>query len=307
MQNQSSNQNNERPLLLDAGLNFTLAAVVPVIFSFITSWIFSASMGKGYEETDSYKFVAYLIPQICFAGLALFFFRKNRGTVSARSVYRPCKWHYFLLAIALSFGLMAFSGLNGYFIDLLEKIGYQEPPSTVPTTKGWYLLPAILVIGMLPAVFEETIFRGIQLGSMQRSGWGTAAAIFSSGALFALFHGNPTQTVYQFICGVCYALLAVRSGSILPTMLAHFANNAVILSLDSAGYTDIPDNAKLPVYLVAGVVFLAVIIYLASFEKRGNMRGGTKGGSKYLLAALVGIVICLAEWIAQLLQGMGVI
>ncbi len=307
MQNQKPSQNNERSLLLDAGLNFTLAAVIPVILSFIAVWIFSASLGEGYAQADSYRYVTYLLPQLTFAGLALFFFRKNRQRLPVCTVYRPCKWYYFLIAIALSFGLMALSELNGLFIGLLGKVGFKEPEPTIPTTAGWYLIPALLVIGVLPALFEETIFRGIQLGSMRESGYGTAAAIFASGALFALFHGNPTQTVYQFICGVCYALLAVRSGSILPTMLAHFANNAVILSLDSAGYADIPQHVKLPLYIVAGVVLLAVILYLAIFEKRGNRRGGAKGGAKYFLAALVGIVVCIAEWVAALVQGIGLI
>lgn len=303
MENKNSSERAERPLLLDAGLNYSLAAVVPVILSFIAVWIFFASMGEGYAGSDAYKYVTYLLPQLCFAGAALFFFRRNRQTVSARSVYRPCKWYYFFLALGLAFGLLSLSELNGYFIGFLEKLGYHAPGSTIPTTKGWYLIPALLVIALLPAVFEETIFRGIQVGSMQRSGWGTAATLFLSGALFALFHGNPAQTVYQFICGVCYALLAVRSGSILPTMLAHFANNALILSLDSAGYSDIPQNIKLPLYVVAGVVLLAVLVYLIFFEKRGNRKGGIKGGAKYFLAALVGIIVCAAEWIAALVQG----
>ena len=306
MQQQNS-EKRERPLLLDAGLNFTLAAVVPAILSFIAVAIFAGSMGAEYGNTDTYKYVTYLLPQLCFAGVALLFFYRNRQTVSARSVYRPCKWYYFLLAIGLSFGLMAFSELNTYFVDLLQKLGYRAPDNTIPTVSGWYLIPALLVIALLPAVFEETIFRGIQVGSMQRSGWGTAATLFLSGALFALFHENPAQTIYQFICGVCYALLAVRSGSILPTMLAHFANNAVILSLYSAGYEEIPQNVKLPLYIVAGVVFVAVLAYLIFFEKRGNMKGGLKGGKQYFLAALVGILVCAVGWVAALLQGIGVL
>ena len=293
--------------MMDAGLAYTLAAVIPVVISFVVVWIFSASMGEGFASSDTYLFVSYLIPQVCLAGVSLFFFRSNQKTLLARSVYRPCKWYYFLLALGLSFGLLSLSELNGYFIQLLEMIGYHLPESTIPPTNGWYLLPALLIIAVLPAVFEETLFRGIQVGSMQQSGWGTCAIVFISGAMFSLFHGNPAQTIYQFICGAIYALLAVRSGSILPTMLAHFANNAVILCLDSAGYSDIPQGIKLPLYIAAGAVLLIVLIYLVFLDKRGNRRGGLRDGKKYFLAALVGILVCAVEWGGALLQGMGII
>lgn len=290
--------------MLEAGVNYSAAGVLPVILSFLAVLIFSAAAGKRYTEYESYKYLTYLLPQLCFAGIALFFFRRNNQTLPAREVYAPCKWYYFLLAIGLSFGLFSLSELNVYFMRLLEMIGYHAPASTVPDVTGWYLVPGLAIIALLPAVFEETLFRGIQLGSMQKSGWNTAAALFISGAMFSLFHGNPAQTVYQFICGVCYGLLAVRSGSILPTMLAHFTNNAVILCLASAGYEeDIPQPAKLPLYLTAAVVLLGVLIFLVFFNRRGNRRGNLIGGKKYFLGAGVGILVCAIEWITALVGG----
>lgn len=292
-----------RHLLNEAGLNYTISALLPLLVSFLVGMIFSMASGKGYGETDAYKYCAYLVPQLCFAGAALLFFYRNRNEMRPREVYAPCHWKYFLLAVALAAGLFSLSWVNSAFISLLEKLGYRQPASTLPNVGGWYLLPAVLVIALLPAVFEETIFRGIQIRCMRRSGWGTASIILLTGALFALFHGNPQQTIYQFACGVCYALLAVRSGSILPTMGAHFLNNAVILALASAGYEDLPPAVRPYFYAAMGALLLGVLVYLIFFDKSGNRKGKLREGKKYFFAAGVGILACAAEWIATLVQG----
>lgn len=292
----------KRPLLTETGINYSLAGVLPVLLTFLAVTIFRAAAGENYESYDSYKYLCYLLPQLCFAAACLLFFRRS-GELSAREVYSPCKWYYFLIALALAFGLLSLSELNDLFIGLLEKVGYKRPQSTLPTLSGWYLLPAMIVIALLPAIFEESVFRGIQVRAMQKSGWGLASTLLISGALFSLFHGNPAQTLYQFACGAAYGLLAVRSGSVFPTMLAHFSNNAVILALVSAGLDEIPGNAKLPLYLVAAVVLAATLVFLLFFERRGNQRGKPAGGTKFFLAASVGIAICAVEWITALVQG----
>ena len=283
-----------------AGLAYTLSAVFPYLLMLIAQLIL---MPLGADsESNVYKYVSLLVPQVGMAAVSLIFLRRTK--TPAREIYHPCKWYYFVIALALAFGLFAFSELNNLFIGLFEAAGYESVGmSSLPALTGWYLLPALLIIALLPAIFEETVFRGIQTGVLAREGWNPAALVFLSGALFSLFHGNPEQTVYQFLCGVAYAVLALRSGSVFPTMLAHFANNAVILILASFGINDFPAAAKPYIYCAAAAVLAAVLVFLVFLDKNYRYTRRDHAKKHYFLGAGVGILFCAVEWVTVLVRG----
>ncbi len=289
-----------------AGVSFSGAATLSLILSFLVMFIVQVAAGKGYESADWYQYLAFLISPVCIAGVAVYAFRK--GAVSPRKVYAPCKWYYFAIALLLQFGvLFSLSELNEYFVRLLELMGYERSGSALPSLDGWNLLPAILVIAVLPAIFEETLFRGIVTGGMREGGWGTVPIVLISGALFSLFHTNPEQTIYQFVCGVCFALIALRAGSILPSMVSHFANNAVILILTARGYekfTDLPRPAYLSLVITSAVCLAGAVLFLILFDKKKNVKGGVKEGKKFFAMAAVGIVVCAVEWLALFIERM---
>ena len=296
-----------RRALSEAGIAYSVSAVAPVFLSLIVGVIAAFAAGETYADADWFRFLSYLLPQICFAAAALFYFRRSKAPV--RETYRGCKWYYFLIAIALQFGLMfSLSELNGYFIDFLELFGYQDAGVALPSLAGWNLLPALLIIAVLPAVFEETLFRGILVGNMSASEWGTAPTVLLSGALFALFHGNPAQTIYQFICGMCFALVALRAGSILPTMAAHFLNNAVILVLTATGYETeggwtMPFGWNVGLCVASAVCLAAALVWLVFLDKKGSRKGGVKNGKTFFFAAATGVAVCAVQWIVVLVTG----
>ncbi len=292
--------------LTESGLSYSLAAVLSMLIAYLVAAISAAAAGERYTEQNWYIYLAYLSAQLAFGGAAAFYFFRSKE--SPRVILQKTHPKYFLIALLLEFGLLfSLSELNGLFVSGLENLGYSSGGVSVPDLSGWGLLPAILVIALLPALLEETLFRGILTRKMHDGGWGLVPAILISGALFSLFHGRPEQTVYQFICGVCFALVFLRAGSILPTMLAHFANNALILILESCGFGNF--RAALPLwgYLVlvisAAVCLLGTLVYLIFFDKRGNQRGGVKEGLPFFLAAGGGILICAVEWSVALAMG----
>ena len=143
---------------------------------------------------------------------------------------------------------------------------------------------------------------------MHASGWGTIATVCISGALFALYHGSPAQTIYQFFCGASFALLALRAGSVLPTAVAHLCNNAVILILTSTGYEvegswTMPQAWHIGLCVAAAVVLVGVLVYLIFFDKSGAQKGGVKDGKRFFLGAGVGIAVCAVLWISNLVTG----
>ncbi len=301
---EAQEQTLQRPPVTEGGIAFSLAALLSVVLSLIASLIIGMIPTEGLQGSDWVKYIGFLLPQLAFAATALFYFRRTKQPV--RRIYRPAKWYFFPIAVMLQFGLLfSLNFLNDYFVGFLEHLGYTSSmQDSVPTLTGWNLLPAILIIALLPALFEETVFRGAIFGSMEQNGWGTVPAVLLSGALFSLFHGNPEQTVYQFLCGVSFALLAQRAGSLLPGMLAHFLNNAVILVLESCkvDLAALSLVGSVVLYAVSGACLVASVTLLLLMKER-NVKGGVRDGSKFFLAASVGIVICAIEWIAALIQG----
>lgn len=85
-----------------------------------------------------------------------------------------------------------------------------------------------LAIGLLAPLSEEIVFRGAILRNLLNSSripvWG---AIAISALMFSLIHMNPAQMPHAFVIGLLLGWMYWRTGSILPGMAYHWANNSV--------------------------------------------------------------------------------
>lgn len=85
-------------------------------------------------------------------------------------------------------------------------------------------IAALFLMAVVPAVFEETVYRGVFYNEYSKLNPWKAALL--SGFLFGLMHGNINQFCYAAVMGILFALLIEATGSILSTMLVHFWINA---------------------------------------------------------------------------------
>lgn len=296
----------------EAGISFSAGAALIILVTALFSLVVGMSVKFPVDPLtgdtvypDWYLYFSFLLPQLCLAGAALIYFLRTKEPV--RVLTKGCKWYYFLIALGLQLGLMfPLSELNDLFIKGLEAIGYHGSGVSVPSLDGWNLLPALLVIAVLPAIFEETMFRGLLSRNMHVSGWGLVQTVFIAGALFSVYHGNPEQTLYQFASGVCLTFVAVKAGSIFPTMIAHFLNNALILVFEATGFNTVwsmPLGVYIAVLVISSLCFLGALAYLIFFDKRNNQKGGVVNGKRFFFCAAAGIGICAIEWIVQLIMG----
>ncbi len=292
---QKGEQNNL--MIREAGISFSVAKCLPIFAAFLLMIIGMAVGGAEFANADWYIYCSYALQEVCLGLVVLLFLKRSKTGI--KPLVGKSKWQYYLIAVLLQFGLFSLSALNGYFIQFLELFGYREMPVTLPNLSGGWLVLAIFVIGFLPAVFEELTFRGILTGGMRRSGWGTVPSILISAALFSLFHGRPEQTVYQFICGVCFALVAWRSGSILPTVLSHFLNNALVLTLSSIGVNELP----MPVTIAAAPCLLLALVYLIFMDKSNAQKGKRQGEKLFWIGAIIGLFVCVCSWIVSFASG----
>ena len=170
---------------------------------------------------------------------------------------------------------------------------------------GFGFVGVLITIALLPAVFEELIFRGLLLKGM--GSFGTVGAILLCGGLFALYHQNPAQTIYQFCCGAAFALVAIRAGSILPTVLSHFINNALIITLTKFGVDSFPAPVFVTILCVSALCLIGSLVWLIFFEKRTladeDKTNKAVARKETITYALPGLALCVLVWLVVLLSG----
>jgi len=87
-----------------------------------------------------------------------------------------------------------------------------------------YPLPAMFLYMVIAApIVEELIFRGVLLNRLRK--YGDLFAMLSSGLLFGLFHGNLTQAIFAFACGVALAYVKLHGGRIWSCIVIHALTN----------------------------------------------------------------------------------
>ena len=279
--------------------------LISLAFS-VTVAILSAVLERPVDDlaaTDAYKYMSYLLYQIVYVALILVFI-KIYGEKPRQFGYRLPHWKYWLIALPLAFGLLfSLNWVNNRFVELLSLIGYELPESSLPSVSGGGIVGVLVVVAVLPAFCEETLFRGIILDGIKDIG--TVAACLLGGLLFSIFHQNPAQTVYQFICGAVFTLIALRADSILPAVFMHFINNAVILFDYKFDFlSKISSAGTIAMYVVSGVCLVGSLVYLIFFDKKTNRK--KEGAIKpFMLAALAGVILCGIMWISVLVDNMG--
>jgi membrane protease YdiL (CAAX protease family) len=85
---------------------------------------------------------------------------------------------------------------------------------------------AIIVMGIIPGIMEELLFRGLILDGFQRN-YSQRKAILLSALLFGLIHLNPWQFYSAFIIGVISAFICLKTNSLLLSIYIHFFNNTL--------------------------------------------------------------------------------
>ena len=83
----------------------------------------------------------------------------------------------------------------------------------------------VLLVCVLVPIGEEMFFRGFVYGTLRR--WGVAAAAVLSALFFAVVHQQIVHFLPIALLGLVLAVLYERTGSLLPAMIVHAANNIV--------------------------------------------------------------------------------
>lgn len=205
----------------------------------------------------------YAFPLALYPALARLSYRKTYG-LRAPS---PLALGLSVVASASLTGLLMVATVG--WMAWLKAVGYGriaddvERLRTLVTrilSEGPWAAVGLLVV--LPAVFEEMLFRGVLLSSL-RSRLRPEAAVVLCGWLFGMVHlggGGPLQAILVLYVGVHLAVVVWWTGSLWCSIAGHAVNNLIIVGITRWAGGDPKD---VPVWVLAAVPAAGVLYGLS--------------------------------------------
>lgn len=127
--------------------------------------------------------------------------------------------------LCASFAVMTLGNyLSQYLIlwlDLMLGRSLENPVETSTVGMPWYV--NLIFVAILAPILEEIFFRKLLCRHLLPLGEGYAIVL--SAAIFGLAHGNFFQFFYAFGLGCVFALIYIKTGKLIYTVLYHSAIN----------------------------------------------------------------------------------
>ena len=148
-----------------------------------------------------------------------------------------------MLVVAIMFTSLFVAGALGYlnkdiaqafgmgnWAEQLEKT-YNEQAALMLDTKGigGYLI-SLFVMGLLPAISEEMLFRGGLQNYLTRATKNPWLSIIVVSILFSIVHFSVYGFLVRFFLGIVLGYIFYATGNLWLSITAHFFNNALIVS-----------------------------------------------------------------------------
>jgi sodium transport system permease protein len=162
--------------------------------------------------------------------------------------------------------------LSEWLVPVPKHLVEQLRRAIVPLDGSRGLPATLLLMALTPAICEEALFRGPILRGL-RTRMGPAAAAILTGVLFGLFHLDLYRLLPAALLGTLLGFITLACGSIVPAMLAHFCNNAILIILAKTGIDQRMEelnHRSLTLILLASVVGTALGLLLVRRARGAN-------------------------------------
>ena len=207
------------------------------------------------------------------------------------------------------------TGFNALVQMGFSALGLNGLSAPLPSADGWRLPALLVLMAVLPAITEETLFRGALLQAWRPLG--RTKSILLTSLLFALFHFNPLNIPAILLISWFLGCASYDSRSIYPSMMIHGVNN-LISTLFSLLAAALPESAAAEIttsqmllsvgsYLITGTLITLVAYrgFRRSLVPLPEPAHEPRGG--LALPAAVCLVLLLAGNAVMLAYSMGYI
>jgi len=135
----------------------------------------------------------------------------------------------------------------------------------------WDVIADVLMIGLLTAIVEEFMFRGVIQTIFIRWTKNTHAAVWITAILFSAFHMEFFGFLPRLMLGVFFGYFVAWSGSIWTGVWAHFINNSTVVVVTYLFQKKIingdPNEQHMFNYIGYAISFVTVVVLLFIYKR----------------------------------------
>ena len=256
------------------GIGIGLAVLGMTASSFVFSFLmgFLLRMMGAYDLQNGDPAFSYLSPVVYYLQYALLYLGMVAAPFAVLALcfrMRTAEYLPFERKVGASTALVcAVAGCGAsillnmmvsQFLNVLSGFGIEPDMTAMPYPEGDPMALVLygFVVAVLPAFAEEFAFRGVVLGLLRP--YGQTFAVVGSALVFGIMHGNIQQIPFAFAGGLVFGFVAVRTGSLWPTVLMHFLNNGLSVLQQYLSY-ELTDAGYLGFSYGLYVVFAAAVV-----------------------------------------------
>lgn len=265
------------------GFIYTVTLVLFLIISLVGRTVLTA-----FNISDTaYYAVSSLFSVSAFLCAACFYARFNRE----KRFFTKFEPVYVVPSVLLAAGMFLGLGfLNSLVAEGVRSVGGVVSDVKIPLDTSQYVLFTVLLC-VFPAIAEEIFFRGILTERL--SGVNKTAGVFTVALCFSLYHGSVAQLFYQFIYGLGLGFLTLKAKSVIPAIIAHFANNFAVLSFT---YFNVSVDLTNTVLIIIGSALLVnFVLFLIFYENNPVPANANTESVKdfYIPFGIIGVAVAV--------------
>lgn len=224
----------------DSANTFLAGLLAPIVVSFALVILIGIVAGFLRMTTDDISnnpiitAVSTLCAQITFI-LIVWIYNKKKNVEFKKAIkFKKVNVWLCVGAVITSIAFLFLSANLVTCVDALLRLTGYSKSSAMPfdmTNIGWVIF-SVFGLALLPAFFEEVLFRGMTLGGLIDKKSSLKRKILSlviASLVFACIHQSCQQFFYPFICGMVFGAVYLFSGNIWYSMIMHFAGNTAVI------------------------------------------------------------------------------
>lgn len=208
-----------------------LATVLFIVFNCAALFFYRMVPASARGEGSFVYYVASFVIEALFAVTAyvVAVFR-NIDFVKGIGADKKINGNIVFYSVLISFACLIFFGnITDVFVNFLGLCGYQSILGSLNIPNFGVYLIYVIISCLTPAIAEEILFRGAIATGLKEKGF--KVALIGSAIIFTFMHGNPEQTMHQFIIGLIVGYIFLKTGNIWIGIVIHFINNFTAVTI----------------------------------------------------------------------------
>lgn len=268
-------------LIIQSILVLLVTFIYGLVYSILNSGVDTNEIISIVRSSNLLDVIIFVIVELSFLLFAVILVRKYNKNIKALIRIEKINFSlsFFLFLFSISF-LVVSSELENIFASLFGRMDlmgdFITNVSGRPGLLG--LIAAVFTVDIIPAIAEESLFRGVFLENLKRR-YGFLRALIVVSVLFAIMHINPSSLISIFLFALALGYVYLKTEKLIyPIMLHFFYNGFATLLLRTKHFEinglsssrEMIEHVPVPLFLTSLVLSILFFIIIYKILKNDN-------------------------------------